>query len=175
MNEYSSPDESGQSEKQDTQAAQSHTHAHTHTHTHSQGLVHTHSHDLTHDPTHDHESENGKISNRWKSAPALTSAPEHTYTPRGGAQRRALTVAAYHLIAEKGFEHFRTRDVAQRVGVNIATLHYYFPSKEDLIRSVVDYLADQFATRNEPYANTQSEPLAEVRRELTDTLYQRRF
>src|SRR5947208_9570069 len=33
----------------------------------------------------------------------------------------------------------RTRDVAAKVGVNIATLHYYFPTKEKLIRGVVGY------------------------------------
>ncbi len=60
-------------------------------------------------------------------------------------RRRALILAAYQLIAEKGFEHFRTRDVASRAGVNIATLHYYFASKEDLIPAVVDHLLHEFS------------------------------
>jgi AcrR family transcriptional regulator len=34
----------------------------------------------------------------------------------------------------------RTREVARRVGINIATLHYYFPSKEVLISGVVEHL-----------------------------------
>lgn len=61
-------------------------------------------------------------------------------------RRRALVLAAYQLIAEKGFEHLRTRDVAARAHVNIATLHYYFASKEDLIRAVVDHLLEQFSS-----------------------------
>lgn len=48
--------------------------------------------------------------------------------------------AAYLLIAEKGFEGLRTREVADRVGINSATLHYYFPTKEALIQGVVEYL-----------------------------------
>lgn len=61
-------------------------------------------------------------------------------------RRHSLVLAAYQLIAEKGFEHFRTRDVASHAGVNIATLHYYFATKEDLIQAVVDHLLLEFST-----------------------------
>jgi len=56
--------------------------------------------------------------------------------------------AAYMVIAEQGFEGLRTRNVAARAGVNIATLHYYFASKEDLIRGVVGYIEKQFAEQD---------------------------
>lgn len=49
--------------------------------------------------------------------------------------------AAHALTAEKGFEGLRVREVAARVGVNNATLHYYFPTKEALIGAVVDAIA----------------------------------
>lgn len=66
----------------------------------------------------------------------------------GPANSQALTLgrsaavvqAAYALIAEKGFEGLRTRQVAERVGINSATLHYYFPTKEALIQGVVHHL-----------------------------------
>jgi len=61
-------------------------------------------------------------------------------------RRRSLILAAYQLIAEKGFEHLRTRDIASRAGVNIATLHYYFANKEDLIPGVVDHMLHEFRT-----------------------------
>ena len=66
--------------------------------------------------------------------------------PAEGSQvRRAeLVAAAYRLIAERGFEGLRTRDVAGEVKVNIATLHYYFPSKEDLIKGVVGHAMSRF-------------------------------
>jgi AcrR family transcriptional regulator len=38
----------------------------------------------------------------------------------------------------------RTRDVAADVGVNIATLHYYFPTKEVLIRAVIGHAIGRF-------------------------------
>jgi AcrR family transcriptional regulator len=62
-----------------------------------------------------------------------------------GGNRRALTLAAYARIATDGFEGLRTRDVAADVGVNIGTLHYYFPSKEALIRAAVRHTTAKFA------------------------------
>jgi len=59
-------------------------------------------------------------------------------------RRRALVAAAYRRIATDGFEGLRTRDVAADVGVNIATLHYYFPTKEALIRSVIGHAMERF-------------------------------
>jgi AcrR family transcriptional regulator len=59
-------------------------------------------------------------------------------------RRRALVRAAFNQIAERGFEGLRTREVAAEAGVNIATLHYYFPTKEALIRGVVELAMERF-------------------------------
>ena len=59
-------------------------------------------------------------------------------------RKDALVAAAYKVLATRGFEGLRTREVAAAVGVNIATLHYYFPHKEDLIRGVVGYAMGRF-------------------------------
>jgi AcrR family transcriptional regulator len=59
-------------------------------------------------------------------------------------RRASLVRAAYEIIATEGFERLRTRDVANRVGINVATLHYYFPTKETLIEGVALYLASLF-------------------------------
>lgn len=67
-------------------------------------------------------------------------------------------LAAYRQIAEHGFEGLRTREVASEVGVNIATLHYYFPTKESLIRAVLDHAMGRFRTTLEPHG-TPSEQL----------------
>lgn len=95
------------------------------------------------------------------------------HTRHGEAQREALVQAAFDLIAERGFEGLRTRDVAARTAVNIATLHYYFATKEDLIRSVVDALVEKFKTQREPHLAAQPRhPLIELRQELQDMQYQ---
>jgi AcrR family transcriptional regulator len=74
-------------------------------------------------------------------------SPDHELTaamqPKSD-RHRALVAAAYQRIANAGFEGLRTRDVAADVGVNIATLHYYFPTKEALIRGVIGYAMQRF-------------------------------
>jgi AcrR family transcriptional regulator len=64
--------------------------------------------------------------------------------PTGEDRRASLLRAAFHCIAEDGFEGLRTRSVSERAGVNIATLHYYFPTKETLIAGVAEYISTQF-------------------------------
>src|ERR671936_1484818 len=84
----------------------------------------------------------GSEERRRLAAPAGNADP---LASAGKADRRlALVAAAYRRIATDGFEGLRTRDVARAVGVNIATLHYYFPTKEALIRSVIGHAMQRF-------------------------------
>ncbi|MEO8757625.1 MAG: TetR/AcrR family transcriptional regulator [Devosia sp.] len=59
-------------------------------------------------------------------------------------RRIAISAAARALIVEKGVEGLRTRDIAERVGINVATLHYHVPSKEALVELVAESLRDAF-------------------------------
>lgn len=62
----------------------------------------------------------------------------------GDDRRLAIAAAAREIIVEKGLEGLRTRDIASRVGINIATLHYHVPSKEALIALVAQSMRDDF-------------------------------
>lgn len=62
----------------------------------------------------------------------------------GDERRLAIAKAARALIVERGLEGLRTRDIAARVGINIATLHYHVPSKEALIALVARSLKAEF-------------------------------
>jgi AcrR family transcriptional regulator len=80
--------------------------------------------------------------------------------------------AAFQCIAADGFEGLRTRSVAERAGVNIATLHYYFPTKEALIGGVAEYLTAQFiGVHAEPVAPTGSFALDSLHQELADARF----
>ncbi len=68
-------------------------------------------------------------------------------------REEALVRAAFNQIAERGFEGLRTREVAAGVGLNIATLHYYFPTKEALIRGVVAHAMDRFRSTLAPHGS----------------------
>jgi TetR/AcrR family transcriptional repressor of nem operon len=71
---------------------------------------------------------------------------ESSRTPGAKNRRRELVRIAYKLIASKGFEGFRIRQVAAAAGIDNGTLHYHFPSKQELIRSVLDYLLEELRT-----------------------------
>ncbi len=79
--------------------------------------------------------------------------------PRVAADERRQTLvrAAYQQIASRGFEGLRTREVAQQVHVNVATLHYYFPTKESLIRGVVEHAMSRFQTTLAPHGRPGDE------------------
>jgi TetR/AcrR family transcriptional repressor of nem operon len=86
-------------------------------------------------------------------------------------RREELIRAAFKQIAEHGFEGLRTRDVANEVGVNIATLHYYFPTKESLIRGVLDHAMGRFRSTLVPHGSPSDQlrnHLRAVRKLMTD-------
>src|SRR5947207_7459247 len=68
-------------------------------------------------------------------------------------RQQALGRAAFNQIAERGFGGLRTREVAAGVGLNIASLHYYFPTKEALIRGVVAHAMDRFRSTLAPHGS----------------------
>ena len=80
------------------------------------------------DVTYEHPIPNGRV----------------RHTLHGEEKREELVRVAFDLIAERGFEGLRTRDVAAGASVTVATLHYYFPTKEDLIRGVMALAVEQF-------------------------------
>ena len=65
-----------------------------------------------------------------------------------GDRRLAIARAARQLIVEKGMEGLRTRDIAERVGINIATLHYHVPTKEALVGLVTESIKTEFRAQS---------------------------
>jgi len=60
--------------------------------------------------------------------------------------RSRLRLLALKLFAEQGYEKTSLREIAEQLGVTKAALYYYFKSKEDIVRSLVeDYVADMDA------------------------------
>jgi AcrR family transcriptional regulator len=98
------------------------------------------------------------------------AAPQIPGPPRED-RRQALVLAAFEQIARRGFEGLRTREVASEVGVNIATLHYYFPTKEALIRGVVGLSMARFRSTLAPHGSAATQlgnHLRSVRRLLRE-------
>lgn len=58
--------------------------------------------------------------------------------------REQLLSHAQALIRQRGYNGFSYRDLADLVGVKTASIHYYFPSKDDLlIEAIEDYAAQE--------------------------------
>jgi AcrR family transcriptional regulator len=113
--------------------------------------------------------------------PFAGPAPPSLKKPRrrlNAAVRREMIVeTAFHVLASKGFEGLRTRDVALEANINSATLHHYFPTKAHLIAAVARHLAARYAAERAPSRRPKAgEPAAlrRLRQEFMDVLFYRR-
>jgi AcrR family transcriptional regulator len=79
-----------------------------------------------------------------------------------------IAAAARELIAERGFEGLRTRDIAARVGINVATLHYHVPTKEALIRIVAQSLRADFIAQSQARPRVGLSPVEVLKLEFAD-------
>jgi len=61
-----------------------------------------------------------------------------------GDRKNQILFAAMDLFAEHGFHGSRTRDLARRAGVSEALLFRHFPTKEALIRAILEGAAHRF-------------------------------
>lgn len=59
-------------------------------------------------------------------------------TIAGGLTRAKLIATAERLVAEQGLGSVSVRDITSAAGVNPASLHYHFGSKDGLIRAVLE-------------------------------------
>ncbi|BCY18586.1 MAG: TetR/AcrR family transcriptional regulator [Chloroflexi bacterium] len=74
-------------------------------------------------------------------------------------RKNELIEATFEIIARLGFEGLRIRDVAKEVGINPATMYYYFPTKEALIDNVIDYVFKRMEIFIEEAPGTPKEQL----------------
>ena len=86
----------------------------------------------------------------------------------GDDRKIAIALAARELIVEKGLEGLRTRDIAQRVGINIATLHYHVPSKEALIELVTETMVAEFRAQSLSRPRAHLSPTERLEHEFFD-------
>jgi AcrR family transcriptional regulator len=83
-------------------------------------------------------------------------------------RRKAIAEAARLLILEMGVEGLRTRDIADRVGINVATLHYHVPTKEALIGLVAETVRDDFRNQSLLRPRTHLNPAERLEHEFYD-------
>lgn len=73
-------------------------------------------------------------------APSRTARPEREPgSSREAGRYQQILDAAWHLIAERGYHSVRIADVAKACGTSAATIHYYFPGRDDLLTETLRY------------------------------------
>jgi AcrR family transcriptional regulator len=83
---------------------------------------------------------------------------------------KMIVDVAFKAIAKGGFEGLRTREIAKLVGINSATLHHYFPTKEDLVESVANQLEGRFrAEKTSPVERERA--VDALHRQLKDAIF----
>jgi len=74
-----------------------------------------------------------------------------------------IMAAAYEILGREGLEGLHARAVATEINVNHATVHYYFPSRKDLVLAVIGYARSRFAQdRAQAHATTTAANAAEA-------------
>jgi AcrR family transcriptional regulator len=70
---------------------------------------------------------------------AATAARAGTAVQSKGRQRaEEILEAARAVLVEEGYASLTTRKVAQRVGIRLSNVQYYFPTKVDLVRALFE-------------------------------------
>jgi TetR/AcrR family transcriptional repressor of nem operon len=71
----------------------------------------------------------------------------------------AIIDAAERRIRDGGFHGFSFREIAADVGVKSSTVHYYFPTKEDLGAAVVRRYTEKVAGHMDKYMEADPDPV----------------
>jgi len=79
---------------------------------------------------------------------------------RGEETRRRILDAAIETFAEVGYEAAHTRLLAERAGVKLPAIPYYFGSKEGLFRAVIEHIAERVNEHMAPAAEAARAALA---------------
>ena len=89
---------------------------------------------------------------------AMTPTPR---TSKPAAERRAeILDAAQRLFTSKGVQATSMADLLHEVGIAKGTLYYHFPSKDEIVRALVDRTTGQIISRAEAIAQGEGPALA---------------
>lgn len=93
------------------------------------------------DPTDPTETTHGA-----RSAPRTSSAPIPQAEDRGALMRQRIEDLSVELLVTHGAQGFRFRELADRLGITRATIHYYYGNKQTLVDAVaVQYISSLLA------------------------------
>ncbi len=82
----------------------------------------------------------------------------------GEAERRdQILRATCEVIADQGFRSLRVSDVARRIKTSTGTVHYYFPTKRDLLHAAFEHNYSRSLERRRKIIDSSDDPLTRLR------------
>lgn len=70
---------------------------------------------------------------------------------------------AQSMVRHRGYSAFSYADIAQQIGIRKASIHYHFPSKEDLVKSLVIRYRDTLVRKCQAIAKQESTPQEQLK------------
>jgi AcrR family transcriptional regulator len=86
-------------------------------------------------------------SNDRQMTTASAAAARRNSRVKGRAREAEIIAAARDLLAGNGYEQFTLRNVAERVGIRMSHLQYYFATKGDLVRGLLASVAADYTAQ----------------------------
>lgn len=84
--------------------------------------------------------------------------------PNNEIQRRTQILSTTcQVMAEQGFRSLRVSDVAARIGTATGTIHYYFPTKRDLLHAAFEFNFRASLERRKTILDSDDDPLTKLR------------
>lgn len=82
-------------------------------------------------------------------------------------RRDEILDVTIHALANEGYTSLSMRGIADRVGIHLSTLQYYFPTKRDLLKSTIEKsIGSMVRMRDEIALNSSTEPEKVLRKAL---------
>lgn len=81
-------------------------------------------------------------------------------------RRSELLKSAYEIVGREGLEGLHARAIAADLKVNHATVHYYFPTRNDLILALADYAEERYLKDREQVLMRASNPVSKLEAEV---------
>jgi AcrR family transcriptional regulator len=73
----------------------------------------------------------------------MSEKPDAVVRGRGAQTRESAQRVALRLFTEQGYEATSLRQIADELGINKASLYYYFDGKEAIVQSLLDQRGDE--------------------------------
>jgi len=92
--------------------------------------------------------------------------------PSKAQLKEKIIIATLECIEKKGIQSVTVRDIAEKAGINLASVNYYFGSKEALLEEALKYSLYSTLTQNyEEIAQAYSEPRSMMKAFFTDLFH----